>query len=394
MRTQSGAVTDPLEGAARRRLQVLEAQDLRRGLSLVPKSLHDFCGNDYLGLKQHPSLRAAGSEPCAETGAGASRLVSGHCRYHQDLETALRDHFLAPAALLFNSGYQANCGIIPALTGPDDAVFSDALNHASIIDGIRLSRAQRHVYPHSDMSALSASLKSCNSSGLKVIVSDAVFSMDGDHARLADIVELAHTHAAAVVLDEAHAVGVLGEAGRGLAESLGLSDRVSIRVGTCGKALGSFGAFALCGEQTRELLLNRARSFVYTTALPASVCRVSAAALPLLASGARQEALWENIRCLHSCLQEYGVDLDEPASAVIPIVVGAPAAALELSAALRRRGFLVAAIRPPTVPENSSRLRVTLSAAHTAAVVREFASALAESLRECGVTLTKPPTLT
>ena len=360
-------MSDPLEADAGRRLRELEALNLRRRVELHSGNLLDFCGNDYLGLAQHAALRTASAEACAMVGTGvaASRLVSGNRRHHVDLENALKEHFSSPAALLFNSGYHANCGIIAALLGSGDAIFSDALNHASIIDGIRLCRAERRVYPHSDMSALKTALASCRSTGLKVIVSDAVFSMDGDRARLAEIVELSHVYGAAIVLDEAHAVGVLGDAGRGLADELGLSKQVSVRVGTCGKSLGSFGAFVLCGEQTRELLFNRARSFIYTTGLPAAVCRATGAALPLLADGLLQAQLWSNVHCFRAALADHCIAVDEPQSAIFPVVVGEPAAALAVSSALRRRGYLVAAIRPPTVPEHSSRLRITISAAHT-----------------------------
>jgi 8-amino-7-oxononanoate synthase len=269
----------------------------------------------------------------------------------------------APSALLFNSGYAANVGILSALMGEGDVIFSDALNHASLIDGCRLSRADRVIYPHGDLGELDRLLAS-TPARRRLVCTDAVFSMDGDLAPLEGLVELCRRHGAALMVDEAHAVGVLGKGGAGLSEALGLGDAVDIRVGTLGKSLGVFGAFSVCAPEVRELLFNRARSLVFSTSVPASLCAAASRAVEIVEEEPElRETLWRNIHRFSDGLRSLGFPA-EPRSPIFPLVLGEPQRAVEASRALRARGLVVKAIRPPTVPEGTSRLRFALSAAH------------------------------
>jgi 8-amino-7-oxononanoate synthase len=332
--------------------------------------LVNFSSNDYLGLAGDPRLAAAAKQALDAngTGTGASRLITGDTPVHQALEARLAHFARAPAAVLFNSGYAANTGILQTLCGPGDAVFSDALNHASLIDGCRLSRAAVEVYPHSDTAALDRIL-AASSARRKVVCTDAVFSMDGDRAPLNRLVEICDRHRAALVVDEAHAVGVVGPGGRGLSVELGLADRVDVRMGTLGKAFGAFGAFAATSRAVAELLVNRARPLVFSTSLPAAVCGAALEAIGIAESDdLRRATLWRNVERLATGLRSLGVAA-EPRSPIFSIVLGAPEDALEAARRLRGHGLLVKAIRPPTVPEGTSRLRISLSAAHALADV-------------------------
>ena len=368
-------------------LERLDAAGLRRTLEplasaqgavvrLGQEELLNFSSNDYLGLARHPALARAANEAAQHLGfgTGASRLVVGDTTQHAQLEEAAGQLFDA-SALLFNSGYAANAGILSTLAGRDDAIFSDALNHASLIDGARLSRAKVELFPHRDVAALEKLLAS-SAARRKLVCTDAVFSMDGDLAPLADLADACERHAAALVVDEAHAFGVFGPKGRGLSDALGLASRVDVRMFTLGKAAGSFGAFAVGSEPIVEWLRQRARSFVFSTSLPPPVCAASGAGLQLLAGadGLRRH-LWQLIEQLAAGLGALGIEA-QARSPVFPIVLGSPARALEASQALRARGLLVKAIRPPTVPEGTSRLRVSLSAAHTKAHVDQLLEAL------------------
>jgi 8-amino-7-oxononanoate synthase len=288
-------------------------------------------------------------------------------------------------ALLFPSGWHANVGIIAALAGPDDAVFSDALNHASIIDGMRLARATRHVYPHGDVAALDQALSACTVPGQRFVVTESIFSMDGDAAPLEDLVTVAERHGAHVIIDDAHGLGVVGPAGRGLVAAQQLDDRVAIRVGTLGKAFGAAGAFVACSETMRLCLWNRARTFVFTTGVSPAVAGAIDAALPLVSDGVLQAALGERIGALSARLDRAGLLQAAPAGAIVPVVVGAADAAMALSRALEARGYLVTAIRPPTVPRGTSRLRITLRADLTFSEIDGFADALEESVAKVGI---------
>jgi 8-amino-7-oxononanoate synthase len=374
-------------------LAELEAKGLRRALEpLGPaqgpvvevggRALVNLCSNDYLGLAFDERLRRAAAEAALREGAGsgASRLVAGDLPAHGRLEAALAAFHGAEAALLFNSGYHANAGIPPALVGRGDAIFSDTLNHASIVDGALLSRADFVRYRHGDVDEL-ADLLARTKARRRLVVTDAIFSMDGDAAPLREIAALCERHGAMLYVDEAHAVGVLGPTGAGLAEALGIKDRVDVEMGTLGKALGSFGAYAAGDRRLRELLLTRARTFVFTTALPPAACGAALAALELVrgepARRARLHALCDRLR---AGLAGLGFDVAKVASAIFPVILGTEARALAAAAALRERGYYVRAIRPPTVPAGTSRLRVALSAGLSEAQVDGFVAALAEVL--------------
>ncbi|EPX64891.1 8-amino-7-oxononanoate synthase [Cystobacter fuscus DSM 2262] len=358
-------------------LAALKARGLRRYLEpldsaqgplvrLGGETLVNFASNDYLGLAASPTVRAAAAAALEVhgVGSGASRLVVGDTSAHQRLEARLAAFEHAEAVLLFNSGYAANVGTLQALVGPEDAVFSDALNHASLIDGCRLSRARTVVYPHSDVEALERALAS-TPARRRLVVTDTVFSMDGDVAPLRDIVQVCQAHGAALLVDEAHATGVLGERGAGLCEALGLEGAVDVRMGTLSKSLGGLGAYIAASRPVVDFVLQRARPLVYSTALPAALCAAAEAAVDIVErDDALRARLWRNIHRFSKGLRELGFAA-EPRSAVFPVIVGEPERAVAASQALRSRGLLVKAIRPPTVPEGTSRLRFCLSAAHT-----------------------------
>ncbi|MFL5355558.1 8-amino-7-oxononanoate synthase [Archangium sp.] len=362
---------------ARAELDALSARGLKRFLEPLDspqgplvrvggETLVNFASNDYLGLAASPTVRAAAAAALEAhgVGSGASRLVVGDTTAHHRLEARLASFERSEAALLFNSGYAANVGTIQSLVGPEDAVFSDALNHASLIDGCRLSRARVVVYPHADVEALEQALAS-TPARRRLVVTDTVFSMDGDLAPLREIVRVCQAHGAALLVDEAHATGVLGARGSGLCEELGLGDAVDVRMGTLSKALGGLGAYICASRPVVELVLNRARPLVFSTALPAALCAAAEAAVDLVElDDALRARLWRNIRRFSEGLRSLGF-LAEPRSAVFPVIVGEPERAVAASRALRARGLLVKAIRPPTVPEGTSRLRFCLSAAHT-----------------------------
>ena len=362
---------------AREELAALASRGLRRLLEPVEpvqgalvraggETLINFSSNDYLGLATSPTVRAAAIAALERygVGTGASRVVVGDTPAHQRLEARLAAFERAEAVLLFNTGFAANSGIIPALVGPGDAVFSDALNHASLVDGCRLARARVVVYPHADVEALSHALAE-TPARRKLVVTDTVFSMDGDHAPLREILAACREHGAALMVDEAHATGVLGARGAGLCEELGLEGQVDLRMGTLSKALGGMGAYVATSRAVADLLLNRARPFVFSTSLPAALCAAAEAAVDMVEGDvALRERLWRNVRRFASGLRLLGIRA-EPRSAIFPVILGAPERALDAARRCRELGLLVKAIRPPTVPEDTSRLRFCLSAAHT-----------------------------
>jgi 8-amino-7-oxononanoate synthase len=326
----------------------------------------NFCSNDYLGLASSPTLRAAAMAALERqgVGTGASRVVVGDTSAHQSLEARLAAFERSEAVLLFNTGFAANTGTIPALVGSGDAVFSDALNHASLVDGCRLSRARVVVYPHADAEALARALAE-TPARRKLVVTDTVFSMDGDVAPLRELLAACREHGAALMVDEAHATGVLGVRGAGLCEELGLEAEVDLRVGTLSKALGCLGGYVATSRAVADLLLNRARPFVFSTSLPAALCAAAEAALEVVqGDDALRARLWRNIHRFAKGLRALGLPA-EPRSAIFPVILGDPERALEAARRCRERGLLVKAIRPPTVPEGTSRLRFCLSAAHT-----------------------------
>ena len=342
------------------------------------QSLLSFSSNDYLGLAADPRIRrafAAGLERWG-VGSGASRLVVGDTDAHRRLEARLAAFEGTEAALIFNGGYPANLGLVQALVGRGDLVVSDALNHASLVDGCRLSRAEVAVVTHGDVAAVDRQLARPGF-GRRLVVTDAVFSMDGDSAPLEQLADVCARAGAALLVDEAHATGVLGARGSGLCEATGI--RPDVRMGTLGKALGGFGAYAATTRAVADLLVNRARSVVFSTTLPPALCEAMVVAVDLLEHDPElRPRLWRNIRRFVEGLRSLGLPAEQR-SAIVPVILGTPERALRASAFLRERGLLVKPIRPPTVPEGTSRLRFALSAGHTEAHVDRALQALEEA---------------
>jgi 8-amino-7-oxononanoate synthase len=327
-----------------------------------------MCSNDYLGLASHPKLKEAACAAMEQYGfgSGASRLVSGNSALHEELENRLAAFKGTESAIVFNSGYAANTGIIPAVAGETDAVFSDSLNHASIIDGCRLSRASVHVFRHKDADHLESLLRKSDVARRRLIVTDGVFSMDGDIAPLPDLVSLAGKYGAMVMVDDAHAAGVLGKNGRGTAEHFGLQGRVHIQMGTLGKAFGSFGAYAAGDRSLIEYLANTSRSFLFSTALPPAVCAASIAALSIVESLPElMMKLRKNRSRLVDGLKALGISTGRSETPIIPVIIGDNDKALKVSARILDEGLFAPAIRPPTVPAGTARIRTTITAAHS-----------------------------
>jgi 8-amino-7-oxononanoate synthase len=332
----------------------------------------NFSSNNYLGLANHPALREAAKVAIDRygCGSGASRLISGNMTLHEELESKIAQLKGTEAALVFNSGFQANTGIIPVLVGEGDVILSDALNHASIIDGCRLARATIVVYGHCDLNELERGLKNSLPNCRRLIVTESLFSMDGDEAPLAEIVSLAERHGAMVMVDEAHATGVYEPNGAGIVAKLGLGERVLVQMGTLGKALGGFGAYVAGSKALRELLINRCRSFIFTTSLPPAVMAMSIAAIDLIQrEPERRQALRNNCQLLRGGLESLGYSLGTSRSQILPLMIGDATRCMKLSEDLLQRGIFAQGIRPPTVPAGTSRLRITLMATHTPAHV-------------------------
>ena len=352
---------DPLRARAGPVVELLRADG-------APARLINFSSNDYLGLAGDPRLSAALAEGARlfGAGAGASRLVCGDFAAHHALEEELARFEETEAALLFGSGFAANTGVLPALAGPADVLLSDALNHASLVDGCRLARARVHVFAHGDLDELEAGLRASASARRRVVVTDTVFSMDGDLAPLEAIARLCEEYGALLVADEAHATGVFGPRGAGLCALVGLSTQVDVRMGTLSKSAGLVGGYVAGSRALCDLLVNRARPLIFSTASPPALAHTALAALRLVAGpagDALRVRLFRNIERLNQGLRALGVPA-EARSPIFPIVLGEPGRALAAAAALRERGLLVKAIRPPTVPAGTSRLRIALSAAH------------------------------
>ncbi len=351
------------------------------------KRLLLMCSNDYLGLSGHPSLRNAAIEAMDRFGfgAGASRLISGTSGIHRELEHRISRYKGTEAAILFNSGYAANTGIIPALAQEGDAILSDALNHASIIDGCRLSRAQVTVYRHKDMNHLENLLKQTRPAKRRLIITDGVFSMDGDIAPLPDIITLAGRYHALVMVDDAHATGILGKTGRGTAEHFGLAGSVPVQMGTLGKAFGSLGAYATGDRDVVDYLMNRSRSYIFSTALPPAVCAAAVSAIDLAENEPeRRASLWRVRERLASGLRALGIPVGDSESPIIPLVVGESGKALSASKRLFDLGIFASAIRPPSVPEGTARIRMTVTSLHTDADI-DCALAALKTCREEGL---------
>jgi len=354
------------EAGLYRKLRRVES-DQGPTLRLDGRDVINFSSNNYLGLANHPSLCKAAKEAIDRygCGSGASRLISGNMTLHEELENKISELKGTEAALVFNSGFQANTGILSTLVGEGDAIFSDALNHASVIDGCRLSRAKVVVYGHCDVDDLEQGLKDAPSIARKLIVTESLFSMDGDEAPLADIVSLAEKHGAMVMVDEAHATGIYEPNGSGLVAKLGLGDRVPIQMGTLGKALGGFGAYVAGSQALRELLINRCRSFIFTTSLPPAVMAMAIAAIDLIKKEPqRRQALRDNCQLLRAGLEAQGYSVRTSRSQILPLMIGDATQCMKLSEDLLQRGVFAQGIRPPTVPPGTSRLRITLMATH------------------------------
>jgi 8-amino-7-oxononanoate synthase len=364
-------------GLYRERLALASAQGVH--IRVGDETLLSFCSNDYLGLANDPRVVAAfcaGAERYG-AGAGASHLISGHNIAHQALEDELADFVGSPRALLFSTGYMANLGVVTALSDRHSIVFEDKLNHASLIDAARLTQAKVKRYPHADMERLTTML--ANSAVPSVIASDAVFSMDGDLAPLQRLLPLARAHKAWLLVDDAHGIGVLGPGGRGSLAHLDIATQAPvILMGTLGKAFGVFGAFVAGDEPLIETLIQHARTYIYTTALPPAVAEATRASLQIVRSEEwRRERLQSLVDRFVEQATQMGLSLTGARTPIQPVILGSPEAAVAASRTLRAQGILVPAIRPPTVAPGTSRLRITFSAAHEPAHVDRLLQALA-----------------
>jgi 8-amino-7-oxononanoate synthase len=348
-------------------------------LSVEGRSLINFCSNDYLGLASHPDISLALKQAADlyGTGSGASHLVSGHSVVHQKLEEQLAEYTGRPRALLFSTGYMANMGAINALVGRRDLVLQDQLNHASLLDGGRLSQADFKRYKHVDMASLEQRLEQ-SSATRKLVVSDGVFSMDGNLAPLSEISTLAEKHNAWLMVDDAHGVGVLGPQGGGLVEQLGMNlKQVPVLVGTLGKSFGTFGAFVAGSEALIETLIQFSRSYIYTTALPPAVAAATLASLKIVRQESwRRDKLVQLVTRFRRGAEQIGLQLGGSNTPIQPVLINNDAKVMQVGQSLRDAGFLVGAIRPPTVPVGTGRLRITFSADHSEEQVDQLVAAL------------------
>jgi len=371
------------------RAELLRCPRIRRNrqgpvIDLDGRSCVNFGSNDYLGLAGDSRLVDAVRRAMVEDGfgAGASPLICGRAARHDALESALARFEGTESAIVFSSGYAANSGTIAALVGPGDAVYTDEKNHASIWDGCRLSRADVRVYRHADADHLAGLLAKAHRHRRRLIVTDTVFSMDGDLAPLTQLAEIADRYGAMLMVDEAHATGVFGELGRGLCEVCDVEDRVPIRVGTLSKALGGTGGFTAGGRLLTSWLFQRARPYVFSTAFPAALAAAALTALEIVrAESAGRRKLLERAELLRNALRGQGWNVGRSQSQIIPIIVGEARKAVDLSAALWDAGFFVPAIRPPTVPEGEACLRLSLTTSHDESRIAQLLKTL-ERLRD------------
>jgi len=370
-----GGVTASLQ----RELDALRADGLYRWLRRIegaqgPRMRVDgretiiLASSDYLGLASHPRLKEAAHHAIDQYGcsASAARLISGNHDLYPQLEGRLARFKQAEAALVFSTGYQANLGVISALMDSEDVVFSDELNHASIVDGCRLSRAQVRIFPHNDLTALERLLREEISARRKLIVVDGLYSMDGDIAPLAEIVGLAEHYGCMTMVDDSHGTGVLGEAGRGTAEATGVLGRIDIETGSLAKALGGFGAYVVGSRTVIEYLINRARSFIFTCAMPPAVLATVLEALAVMEQEPeRRQRLWENTRYLRTGLREVGFEVGRSETQIIPLMVGESQRTMRFCQELLDRGVFAQGIRYPSVPRGTERIRLTVTASHS-----------------------------
>lgn len=355
---------------------------------LEGQKLINLSSNDYLNLAHDPRLISAAASALQEMGVGAraSALVSGRTEWHARLEAALADFEETEAAILFPSGYAANLGVVSAIASEGDTIFCDRLNHASLVDGCRLSGARLRVYRNGRLERLRRELEKAASDGKRIIVTDSIFSMDGNQAPLIRLCELAEEYEAILVIDEAHGTGVWGASGRGLAEACGVEERVTIRIGTLSKALGAMGGFVTGSSGLIDWLWNRVRTQIYSTALPPAICAAACAALEIIQDEPeRRRVLFERAEFLRNELsQRPHVTVPPSAGPIIPVILGDPGLTMRIASELKDVGFLVGAIRPPTVPEGTSRLRVSVTYAHQRDDLERFLKALDRSLARIG----------
>ena len=341
-----------------------------------------------MGLANHPRLKAAAQEAIGNygSGAGASRLVSGNLALNDQLEEKIAHLKGKESGLLFSTGYMANLGIISSIVGEGDAVFSDQLNHASIVDACRMSKADTTVYPHRDMEALEEVLRKSDHYKQKLLVTDGVFSMDGDIAPLPELVNLADRYGCMLMVDDAHATGVLGANGGGTGAHFGLEDKIDISMGTFGKALGGFGAFAAGTHTLRLFLINRARSLMFTTGLPPAVIASALAALEVLEDEpALRKKLWENTRFFREGIEKLRFSTIKSETPIIPLLIGDADLTMRMGKILFEKGFFMHGIRPPAVPQGLSRLRITIMATHTEEQLEQALEALEAVGKQLGL---------
>lgn len=374
-----GALADLDRRALRRTPLVRSARPSASLLIAQGKTLVNFGSNDYLGLAPIVGRRTFEFLEQTGWGAGASPLVTGKTASHETLERELAAWKRTEAAILFSSGFAANAGTIPALVGKGDVVYSDVKNHASIIDGCKLSGAAIQIYKHCDVADLTHQLAKADGRGRRLIVTDSVFSMDGDFAPLGELADLAQAHGAMLMVDEAHAAGIFGERGSGLCEMLGVENRVHVRVGTLSKALGGIGGFVAGSQTLIDWLMHRARSHLFSTAMPEACALAALEALRSVHEEPhRRTGLVATAKALREQLVSQGWKVGPSQSQIIPVVCGEPVRALALSTHLKESGFFVPAIRPPSVPEGESLLRISLTAAHSEAQISGLLNHLAK----------------
>ncbi len=379
----SGVLDELRERGTHRRMRILDGAQSTR-MTVDGRDVLLFAGSNYLDLAHHPAVVEASAEAARRFGcaAGGSRLISGNLEIHEALEAELARFLGTEAALVFGTGYMANVGAIPALVGRGDVVVSDSLSHASIIDGCRLSRADVRTFPHGDLARLEEVLREVASPSRHVlVVVDGVYSMDGDVAPLGELVPLAKRWGATVLVDDAHGTGTLGETGRGAAELSGVSAEVDIVLGTLGKSIGSFGAFVAGSHSLRELLVNRARSFIFSCALaPPQVAAAHAAVEVLQLEPWRRERLAANAQRLREGLSRHGISTAPSTTHIVPVVIGDNAATMSCCERLLRSGFYAQGIRHPSVPEGTARLRLTPMATHSGDEIDQLVDAIAKQL--------------
>jgi glycine C-acetyltransferase len=393
-------MTTDVMAFASEELESLRARGLFRTLRKLegpqgPRATFDGCevinlsSNNYLGLTNHPKLVDAALQATRELGVGSGsvRTIAGTMSLHEELERALAEFKHTEAALVFQSGFTCNSGIIPVLVEAGDAILSDELNHASIIDGIRLTRAERKIWSHADMNALERALQETQSARRRLVITDGVFSMDGDVARLPEIVDLAERYDAIVYVDDAHASGVFGKAGRGTVDHFGLHGRVHVQVGTLSKAIGVLGGYVACGQGLRDLLIHRGRPFLFSTSHPPAVTAACLAALRVLQDEPGLiDRLWDNTRYFKAGLARLGLNTGASQSPITPVIAGEGRTAMQLSDRLFAAGVFAQGIGYPTVPDEKSRVRTIVTATHTQADLDEALEAFELVGEELGLT--------